>query len=185
MAIPVARRPETPRLILRCWSPSDLPALTGLFADPRFSWFPFRRARTPDEARAFLHRTQEHWRLHDIGRWAVCDRATGRLIGYVGANELIWPARQDAWDVGWRLAAHAWGRGLAREAAHAAIADVFARTGAVAVVATAEPVHRASRRLWTWLGMREIGSAVDPRFGIECVIAEVSRAAWRRRGVGT
>lgn len=154
----------TERLALRRLRPADLDALTGLFADPSFSWHPFRRARSAQEAEAFLTTALEHWRRHGFGRWAVCERAGGRLIGYAGATQASWPPSVRGWDIGWRLASHARGRGLGGEAAKAIVADSFAR-GAHTLVAVVESGNDPSLRVCRSLGMHDTGTRVHPAFG--------------------
>lgn len=67
---------------------------------------------------------------YGFGRWAVCLRETGELIGYTGVQ----PIRADlavapGFEIGWRLFRHARGNGYATEAARLALADVFSRCG--------------------------------------------------------
>jgi RimJ/RimL family protein N-acetyltransferase len=154
----------TARLRLRRWRPDDLGALTALFAEPSFSWHPFRRARSPEEAARFLEGVRDHWERHGFGRWAVCARSDGRLLGYAGPAASSWPPVPRGWDIGWRLAARARGRGLGGEAAGAAVADCLDR-GVRPLVAVVESGNDASLRMCHRLGMRELDTRTHPAFG--------------------
>ncbi|GAB3951286.1 hypothetical protein GCM10029976_087440 [Kribbella albertanoniae] len=166
---------RTDSLLLRRFTPADVDALTVLYADPRFNWFPYRRARSSAEAANFVTSVIEHWRLHGIGRWAVCRRDDGALLGHCGVTTLTWPVRPNAWDLGFRLDASARGRGYGFEAAAAVIDDAFARTDADSVVATAEVAHRACRSLLKKLGLVEEAVLRHPRFATAHVVASLSR----------
>jgi Acetyltransferases, including N-acetylases of ribosomal proteins len=166
---------HTSRLLLRRWHSGDLREVTGIFADPGFSWHPFRRARTPEEARAFLDRALSHWDRHGFGRWAVCERTTGRLLGLRGRQRVVVAPGGRRLGIGWRLASSAWGRGLGHEAAAATADEAFSR-GTDLLVAVVEVGNDASRRICARLGMRETDIARHPEFGTPHVIATLHRS---------
>lgn len=171
----------TADLVLRPLEESDVDPLARLYADPRFSWFPYRRARTPAEADAFVTAAIAHWHTHSIGRWAVVGRATGALLGHCGVTTLSWPPRPAAWDLGFRLDASACGRGFGYQAGAAAIADAFARTAAASIVATAEVSHTACRALLGKLGLVEETVLPHPQHGTPHVVASLPRPGQDRR----
>lgn len=122
---------ETERLVLRPWRPAaDLDALAAVNADaavmrhvaPRR---PLTRAETAEQLDGFVR----HWEEHGFGLWAVVPRdGDGRAIGFAGlAVPSFLPQILPAVEVGWRLAPAWWGRGLATEAAGAAVAFGFQR----------------------------------------------------------
>jgi len=78
-------------------------------------------------------------------RWAVVD-VDGNFIGYAGAMPI--PAHYPiapGFEVGWRFVRRAWGKGLASEAAAAALRDVFARTDLAEVLSYTAPDNARSR----------------------------------------
>lgn len=166
---------HTADLVLRDWRDADIDSLVGLFADPSFSWHPYRRARDADEARVFLAATRAHIARHGIGRWAVCARASGALVGYAGVTAPSWPDRPDAWELGFRLAAPARGRGWGRQAGRAVIEAAFRVGGRSALVSTTEADHLACRRLLAALGLRETARLPHPVHRTPHIVAEVDR----------
>ena len=117
---------RTPRLTLRRWSVDDAEAALGVYGvDDVARWLTPAMARIPDVTSM---RTQlEGWTSQDLaapqGRWAVELSDTGDLVGGVAVLPLP-PGGEDL-EVGWQLAPHAWGRGLAAEAGHAVAHHAF------------------------------------------------------------
>jgi len=74
-----------------------------------------------------------------------------RLIGFCGLQPL---PETDEIEIGWWLARAWWGRGLATEAARAALHEGFTRAGLDRIVAIAQPANTASIRIMEKLGMR-------------------------------
>jgi RimJ/RimL family protein N-acetyltransferase len=118
----------TPRLRLRPWTPDDAEAALRIFGtDEVARWLAPAMTRVPDvaEMRAVL----QAWVLADdatgrpIGRWAVEERETGRVVG--GATVRPLPPLDEDLEIGWQLAPEVWGRGLATEAGHALAHYVF------------------------------------------------------------
>ena len=67
--------------------------------------------------RRFLAVLTAHWAEHGFGFWAVEPREpalAGQFIGFIGVGYPTFiPALAHRTELGWRLARHAWGRGLA------------------------------------------------------------------------
>jgi ribosomal-protein-alanine N-acetyltransferase len=87
--------------------------------------------------------------------WWWRDRESAELVGYAGLN------RDEVEDepvveVGWSITPARWGEGLATEAAGAAIAWGFARTGLTEIVAFALLDNIRSRRVMEKLGMEYV-----------------------------
>ena len=147
---------RTERLVLRRWRDEDREPFAALAADAevmRHYPAPLTRA----ESDAFVDRIEACFAERGYGLWAVDAGAQG-FVGYVG----LWPAEfraafTPAVEVGWRLAAHAWGHGFAPEAARAAVADGFARMGLHEIVSFTTVGNLASRRV-----MEKIGMTRDP-----------------------
>jgi RimJ/RimL family protein N-acetyltransferase len=156
---------ETPRLLLRQWTPDDLAELVAVFAEPRVWWYPLGRGLTESETAAFLARRIEEWRTQGWGHWAV--ERDGALIGYAGfALPAFLPEVMPVPEIGWRLHPDHWGQGLATEAARAALAYGFETLGFAEVVSIYEPDNAASGRVMERLGMTFDRDTAHPELGV-------------------
>lgn len=148
---------ETERLVLRDWTDADLAPFAALNADPEvMEHFPSTLSR--EESDALAGRIRRDLSRRGVGLWAVEARA-GTIAGspcFVGFCGLSVPSFEapflPAVEIGWRLARHAWGRGLATEAARACVAHGFA-IGLPEIVSFTSPRNVRSIAVMTKLGM--------------------------------
>ncbi len=148
---------RTARLLLRPWRDADLEPCAAMTADPAVMRL-FVSARTRAQSDAWVARTRAHWDREGFGIWAVEAPGGAEFIGFVGLSRV--PAGMPCAggvEAVWTLAAAHWGRGLATEAARAAVEDGFARLGLAEVVAFTTPANQASQGV-----MRAIGMVRDP-----------------------
>jgi RimJ/RimL family protein N-acetyltransferase len=147
------REIKTPRLFLRQWKEQDLPAFAAINADARVMEFlPKLLDRT--ESDALAARISEHFDLHDFGLWAVEVPGVTSFAGFVGLSVPKLQAHfTPCVEVGWRLAFEQWGRGLATEAATAAIDFGFRNVGLDQIVSFTVPDNHRSRRVMETVGM--------------------------------
>ena len=152
MAFP--ERVETERLVLRRPVARDRGAWAAVWADPRVSadLRPGQPADANHASTRFDHHLR-HWREHGFGLWLV--EVEGQVAGWAG------PARPDfapevagAVEVGWTLRSPYWGRGLATEAARAAVATSFAELEGDELISLIHPATRRSIAVAERLGMR-------------------------------
>jgi RimJ/RimL family protein N-acetyltransferase len=155
--VPPPEELRTERLVLRRrWTAADRDRFAALNADPhvmRNFPKPLSRAESDD----FVDRIEARFAERGYGLWAV-DAPDLGFVGFVG----LWPAEfrapfTPAVEVGWRLREAAWGRGIAPEAARAALADGFARLRPWEIVSFTWEGNHASRRV-----MEKIGLTRDP-----------------------
>jgi RimJ/RimL family protein N-acetyltransferase len=142
---------ETEGLLLRTWRSDDAEPFAEMNADPvvmKLLGGPLSRQRSDE----MLAQMVAHWADHGYGRCAVQERATGSLLGFVGLG----PTRAVplAVEIGWRLAAHSWGRGLATEAARAVRDHAFDSLGLDRLVSVTRPDNPASLAVMCNIGMR-------------------------------
>jgi RimJ/RimL family protein N-acetyltransferase len=90
-----------------------------------------------------------------FGMWAVECRETGQLIGRCGFYPWVPDGGAPEPELAYLLARTHWGRGLASEAARAALDALFESQDPARIVALVRPEHAASRRVLAKLGMRE------------------------------
>ncbi len=139
---------ETPRLILRPWRDSDRAPFARMNADPRVMEF-FPKRLTPEESNAALVSVLAHHDRYGFGLLAAELRETGEFIGFIGLSVPTFEAHfTPCVEIGWRLAAEHWGRGLATEGAR----EVLQRATGEVVSFTTERNYR-SRRVMEKLGM--------------------------------
>lgn len=157
---------STGRLILRRWRLSDDAPFAALNADPEVMRH-FPRAKTATEslreARAFDGRFDSD----GFGQWAVEIPGEASFAGFVGCWRVprpmpFAPVAGRTVEIGWRLARAFWGRGVATEAARAALADVAGRCGVTEVVSFTAAGNAPSRRVMERLGMRRAEDFLHP-----------------------
>ncbi|MEM8557624.1 MAG: GNAT family N-acetyltransferase [Bacteroidota bacterium] len=148
---------ETARLWLRRWQDRDLEPFAALNADPRvMRYFPRPLARSESDAVAARIRT--HFDTHGFGLWAVEIPDVTPFAGFVGLAVPRFEAPfTPCVEIGWRLATAYWGRGIATEAARAALAYAFDTLGLDEVVSMTAVENLPSRRV-----MEKIGMTHDP-----------------------
>jgi len=144
---------RTSRLTLTGHCRADLDDLAAMWGDPTVTAMIGGRPRTREEVWIRLLRAVGQWRLFGYGAWVARETATGRFVGDVGlleAERAIDPPLALP-EVGWALSPGFQGRGMAREAAAAALgwADVH---GVRATCCIIHPDNRASIRLAKKLG---------------------------------
>jgi RimJ/RimL family protein N-acetyltransferase len=175
----VASERLTPRLQLRDWRRDDLGPLAEVFAKPQVWHFPFRRGFSLAETEAFLSRRIEEQESRGWSIWAAEDRATRRLIGYIGLSEPNFlPEVMPTVEIGWRLDPAAWGRGLATEGARTALDFGFEDLGLGDIVSICEPDNVSSSGVMSRLGMHFDRETVDPVHGVPLRIYRLERAEW-------
>jgi ribosomal-protein-alanine N-acetyltransferase len=143
---------ETERLILRPFSEDDLDALAKLFADRDFMRFSgsigYTRERTALVLGKFIG-----WNVAGVpSPFAMIWRENDEMIGYCGflhqeldGERLI--------EIGYRLDARYWNRGIATEAARAVRDHAFRDLHLDHVVSFIHPDNHASRRVAEKNGM--------------------------------
>jgi RimJ/RimL family protein N-acetyltransferase len=148
---------RTERLLLREWRDEDLDPFAALNADPVvMEHFPSLLDRA--ESDALAGRIRAHFAEHGYGLWAV--EVDGAFAGFTGLcwSEVTGSAEL---EVGWRLARPYWGRGLATEAATAALAHGLAQVPRV--VSFTALVNERSWRVMERIGMRREREFDHPR----------------------
>jgi RimJ/RimL family protein N-acetyltransferase len=148
------------RLTLRPWEVEDADAALAVYGqDDVARWLSPAMDRVRDVAsmRALL----QEWTAAQLpppqGRWAVLLSDTGELVGGVAVLPL--PPEGDDLEIGYQLAPHAWGLGIAAEAGHAVAHHAFTSGAeelfAVVRQANARGAATARRIGMDWVGETE------------------------------
>ena len=143
---------ETRRLILRTWQPADRPVFAEINSDPEVTEYVAGHPLTRAESDAIVDRAVCSWDERGYGWYAVVSRDAGELLGFCGlSHHRVLPAEV---EVGWRLARHAWGRGLATEAAIVCRDLAFDVLGLELLISVTIEANTRSLRVMQKLGMR-------------------------------
>jgi len=142
--------------VLRGFTAAHVEPYVRMMADPEVTRF-LGDGRPLDRADAWrqLALLIGHWELRGFGLWAVEERASGRFIGRVGCHE---PDGWPGFELGYVLAREAWGRGLAREGAAAALDFARRELGRDTIISLIRPANRASIAVAEHFGARRTGS---------------------------
>lgn len=147
---------ETPRLLLRRFTPDDVDAIVALDSDPAVMRYINGGRPTPlEEIRDdILPWWLAYYERGDAwGFWAVIDRERGRFLGWFHLRPL--PSDPpDEPELGYRLVRDAWGRGYATEGSRALVDKAFTELGATRVHASTMAINTGSRRVMEKAGLR-------------------------------
>ena len=171
----------TQRLTLRPPLEVDLDAIARGLSDFEVSrWLgSVPHPYTLDDARHWLEameqgRGDRRWTIHD---------ARG-LVGVVSLRRRDFGGVRDGVTLGYWLARHAWGRGLATEAVRAAVARHFAGSSED-IVAGAHEGNVASLRIQERLGFRTVGHDTERSLArgedVPVVVNRLEREEFERR----
>jgi [ribosomal protein S5]-alanine N-acetyltransferase len=132
---------------------ADLDALVAIWADPEVTRFlssqgnPISRENSEKALRAFI----EHWQQRGYGIWAIVESRSFQMFGYCGLRYL---EELNEVEVLYGLAKAYWGRGIATQAAKAAVAYGFNVADLDKLIAMALPDNLASRRVIEKAGLQ-------------------------------
>ena len=179
---------HTERLILRNWREEDRPFFHIINSDDRvMEFFPFRRTR--EQADQVMDWLSEEIDREGFGFAAIEVKETGELAGFCGISRprLTPFFEEDTVEIGWRLAAPWWGRGIATEAARHWLRVGFTEFELPEIVSFAVPANRRSTAVMERIGMRRDAARDFPHPRVpashphlmEHVVYAITRQEWR------
>ena len=148
---------STQTVRLRPWRVSDAAGLLSAFTDPeiqRFSW-PNDRAYTLADAETYLLQQEQGRRTGHEVQWAMVDSATDQLAGCVSLHQVEAEARRAS--VGFWVAAHARGQGLAKTSVAVVTRLGFTTLGLARLQLTCAPDNYASQAVAARCGFTREG----------------------------
>jgi RimJ/RimL family protein N-acetyltransferase len=149
-------------------------ALHHVLSNPQVHrYFPRTEPPSCEQVEKIIARQLAHWQEHNCGWWAVLWRENQELIGWCGLQFL--PEFGET-EVAYLLSKPYWGKGLATEAAQAAVQFGFQTLGLERLVAIAHVENAASQRVIEKLGMSFVEQL--HLWGIECYRYSLPRAAF-------
>jgi RimJ/RimL family protein N-acetyltransferase len=159
---------ETERLRLRNWADEDEARFYEIMNTPGvMRWL--GGLQTPEEWRVGYQRIRDYQRDFGFTFWIVERKSDGAILGFCGLKRANAPGGNliaGEIEIGWRLREDAWGQGIAKEAASAALDLAFDRFAGPRVVGVTALANLPSQGLMIRLGMtrREDLDFVDQRF---------------------
>ncbi|HUB84510.1 MAG TPA: GNAT family N-acetyltransferase [Rhizomicrobium sp.] len=159
---------HTPRLILRMPARTDFPAYAMQRADPVvMKYLGKGDLLSEEEAWSKFQGMIGHWQMMDYGTWAIEEKVSGSVIGFLGYSDKKRPSDHPASGVpemGWSLASSAHGKGFASEALTAALGWGREFFGPARIVAVISDGNIASLRVAEKHGFRQFATAT--RYGL-------------------
>ncbi len=136
---------QTPRLILQPWKLEEAETLWAILQEEDIlRYFPDPFPPSLERVQKYITLQMAHWQLRDYGHWAVVDPVTQTLLGWVGLEYL--PELNET-EVAYLLSRRAWGKGLATEAAQAAVDFGTQQAGLAKIIGLVHPDNTASARV--------------------------------------
>ena len=138
---------ETDRLLLRRWIEEDREPFFRLNSDARVMEF-MPNCLSRSQSDLLVDRIEEHFRKHSFGLYALELREDQSFIGFLGLAIPAFTAHfTPCVEIGWRMSANHWGRGLATEGARAVVRYAFEELRLGALVSFTVPANIRSRIL--------------------------------------
>jgi [ribosomal protein S5]-alanine N-acetyltransferase len=142
---------ETPRLFLRHYALDDVDALAEVLCDrDNMRFFPDLFERK--DAEEWIQKNLRRYAEDGVGGWALVLRPDNKFGGYCGLVRREIDGAKEI-EVGYTLARHAQGRGIATEAARACMDYAFTTLGEERVISLIRPENLPSRRVAERNGM--------------------------------
>lgn len=147
---------RTGRLVLREWSDEDEDDLAAVTADAEVMRFMVGGAWPAEHLRDWIAEQRRGAAERGWCRWALSPWGSEDVWGFCGYGCRFAPHV----ELGWCLRRDLWGRGLATEAARAALQYGFGVIGFQRVISLIHSENERSKRVAEKLGMRLDGSSV-------------------------
>lgn len=147
---------ETPRTVLRAWTPQDAEPFAAMGRDPEVMRFlgplltPAQSQDAADRQNALITQGQPAF-------WAMERKDDGAFLGFVGVKAINFETDfTPGYEIGWRLARSHWGRGYASEAAKAALRAAFSEWDMPEIYSFTVTDNTASQRVMQRIGMTRV-----------------------------
>ena len=166
---------ETPRLILREYTPEDFTALYEILSDPE-TMEHYPAPFTPEKTKRWIEWNLENYQRYGFGLWAVVLKETGELIGDCGLTLQDIDGQQLP-EIGYHIHKKYWRRGLGKEAARAVWDWAFQNTGFDILYSYMKYTNVGSYSTAMANGMKKVKEYPDPKNTISYAYA-ITREQW-------
>ena len=166
---------ETPRLILREYTPEDLGALYEILSDPE-TMEHYPAPFTPEKTKRWIEWNLENYQRYGFGLWAVVLKETGEFIGDCGLTLQDIDGQQLP-EIGYHIHKKYWRRGYGKEAARAVRDWAFQNTGFDILYSYMKYTNVGSYSTAMANGMKKVKEYPDPKNTISYAYA-ITREQW-------
>lgn len=158
------QRLETSRLILRRWCEEDLQPFAQMCADEEvMRYIGDGSTKSVEETEHAITAFERAWDKQGYGLFAIELKETSAFIGFTGfAIPSFLPEILPATEIGWRFSRDVWGKGIASEAAVAAMAFASESADLNDIVSICQTGNVASKQIMRKLGMEFDVRTIDP-----------------------
>ncbi len=170
----------TPRLILRTATEQDIPIMRErILGDSDVMRYVFQGGPMTEQRAEEVMR--KHFTFGDslTGIAILAEKPGADVIGFAG----LFPCKAlgaDDLEIGFVLARHAWGRGIATEIGEAQLAFGFERLKRSRLLGLVDPENRPSIHALQKLGLHYVKDVAEPRRANRSVFC-IEAGAWRDR----
>ena len=166
---------ETPRLILREYTPDDFDGLYAILSDPETMQH-YPKPYDKNGTQRWLDWSFDNYRKYGFGLWAIELRSTGEFIGDCG---ITMQPIDGEWlpEIGYHIGKHHWKQGYAKEAASAVRDWCFENTEYDAVYSYMTCTNVASHSTAASVGLTRIKRYEDEQ-GTPHYVYRLTRAEW-------
>ena len=170
----------TARLVLRTATELDIPIMRErILGDGEVMRYVFQGGPMSEERAEYIMR--KHFTFGDslTGIAVLTEKPAGEIIGFAG----LFPCgalEADDLEIGFVLARHAWGRGIATEIGEAQLAFGFEQLDCARLLGLVDPANGPSIHALTKLGLRYLKDVAEPRRANRSVYC-IEAQEWRDR----
>ncbi len=152
------------RLTLRCWDLLDAAAAFRFYGDPEVSRLVGDGKALTDIAHTekVLAKFIDHHAKFGFCPWAVIDNQTEKIIGICGLH--TFNETQEI-ELGFRILRSEWGKGVATEASHLAVAYAYVHLNSTHIAALTDVENRATQNILSRIGFSLSGEPVHDKHG--------------------
>ena len=168
---------ETERLLIRKFTPADLPALIEMRCVPEVNiYLGGTKYQNPEKITARLQFYLDCYEKNGYAACAMIWKETGEFFGWSGLQPL-----EDSGEieVGYGMKKEFWRRGIGLECASAWLDYGFKTLGLERIVAVAAPENTGSWRIMEKCGMKFEG--LKFHYGMDLVFYAISKDEWIKK----
>jgi len=146
---------ETERLYLRAWREEDVEPFYQMGRDPKVLEF-LIAPLSMEAVRQFIVDKNKTFVEKKYTLWAVEEKTTGAMMGYIGLQECLTPLPfAPSIEIAWRLGFQYWGKGYATEGAAAVLDYGLKRLKIPEIVSYTAANNYRSQRVMEKIGMKQ------------------------------